>query len=157
MTQFERQVRTAQHRLWLNRWFHAATGLLAAAAAVFAVVVLVQRLYDLPMPLLWIGVGLGVVVLVGSIWWTATGRASRATAAATLDEAAGLRERLSSGQYCVSADDPFARAVVADAERTAGSLSARQHIRFTMPRPFGWSIISVALSALMCLGSPGLL
>lgn len=157
MTQLERQVRSAQHRLWLNHWFHAASLTVAIAAAVFAIVVLVDRLFDLEMPLLWIGLGVGVIALSGSVVWTVVKRANEATAAARLDEAAGLRERLSSGRYCADADDPFALAVLADAERTSASISARQHIRFSFPRPLGWGVVSIVLAAMMFLVSPGLL
>lgn len=157
MTQLERQIRTAQRRLWLNRWFAHASLFLAVAASLFAVVVLIQRLYALPLPLLWIGVGLGVTGSLISVVWTVVTRADAAVAAARLDQAAGLRERLSSGRYCMDAEDPFALAVVADAERVSASISARQHIRFTVPRPLAWSGLSVLVAALMFLISPGLL
>lgn len=157
MTQLERQIRTAQYRLWVNSWLYAVSWFVAVAAGIFALVVLIQRLYDLPMPLHWIGVGLAAGAMVGATAWMVARREDAAFAAVTLDEAAGLRERLSSGQYCAGAADLFARAVVADAERVSGSLSARQHIRLKMPQTFGWSAASIILAALMFLVSPGLL
>ncbi len=157
MTQLERQVRTAQHRLWLNRWFHALACLVALTAGVFAVVVLIQRLYDLQVPMFWIGACLATAALAGSVAWAFGTREDASFAAAKLDEAAGLRERLSSGQYCIGAEDPFATAVVADAERVSGSLSARKHIRLRMPKPLAWSAASIAAAAMMFLVSPGLL
>ena len=157
MTQLERQIKAAQHRLWINQWFHTLSLSLAIVAALFAIVVLVQRLFDLPLPLLQIGIGAAVVVLLASVIWTVLTRTDAAVAAARLDDAAGLRERLSSGQYCRDAQDPFAAAVVADAESISQSISARQHIRLNVPKPFGWSMFSVALAAMMFLISPGLL
>ncbi len=157
MTQLERQIHIAQHRLWLNRWFHTVSVLVAVAAGIFAVVVLIQRLFDMPIPLFWIGIALAVGVAAGSVIWTIIGREDAAFAAAKLDEAAGLYERLSSGQYCVGENDPFAKAVVADAERVSGSLSARRHIRLTTPQPVTWSAASIIVAALMFLVSPGLL
>lgn len=157
MTQLERQIKTAQHRLWINQWLHALSLTLAIVAALFAIVVLVQRLFDLPLPLPQIGIGAAVVVLLASIIWTIVTRTDAATAAARLDNAAGLRERLSSGRYCRDAQDPFAAAVVADAERISQSISVRQHIRLRVPQPFAWSMLSVALAAMMFLVSPGLL
>src|SRR3989304_5122435 len=74
-----------------------------------------------------------------------------ARAAAKWDEAAGLRERLSSGRYCVGVDDPFAQAVVADAERISGSLSVRSHIRLRSPRPLGFAIIALVLACMSFL------
>jgi hypothetical protein len=157
MTHLERQIRTAQRRLWLNHWFHAITWLTALLGAVFAGVVLVQRLYDLSIPLLWVGGGLGLVGVVASVVWMTVVRANPTFAAAKLDEAAGLRERLSSGHLCIGQEDPFAGAVVADAERVCTSLSARQHIRLRMPEPFAWSVLSIVAAAAMFLISPGLL
>jgi hypothetical protein len=157
MTQLERQIDKARHRLWLNRWFHDASAAVAVAAAVFGLVVLVQRLFDAAIPLFWIGVALGAVALIVSVVRTVVGREDRIRAAARLDQAAGLRERLSTGCFCVGDDDPFARAVVVDAERISGSLSARQHLPLRMPKPAGWSLVSVVGAALMFLISPGLL
>lgn len=157
MTQLERQIRTAQYRLWVNRWLYGVSWFVAVAAGIFGLVVLIQRLYDLPMPLHWIGMGLATGAIGGATAWMVARREDATFAAVTLDEAAGLRERLSSGQYCAGAADPFARAVVADAERASGSLSARQHIHLRMPQAFGWSAASIILAALMFLVSPGLL
>ncbi len=157
MTYLEQRLRTARHRLWLNHWFHTVSTLVGVLAGIFAVLVLVQRLYDLDVPLLWIGAGLGCGALIGSIVWATATRPSAALTAARLDEAAGLRERLSSGHYCTDADDPFAGAVLADAERVCASLSARRYIRLTIPQPFAWSALSLVVAASMFLISPGLL
>ncbi len=157
MMHLDRQIRTAQRRLWLNHWFHAITWLTAVLGAIFGGVVLVQRLYDLSIPLLWVGGGLALVAVIASVAWTTAVRANPMFAAAKLDEAAGLRERLSSGHLCADQKDPFAGAVVADAERVCTSLSARQHIRLRMPGPFAWSVLSIVAAAAMFLISPGLL
>jgi hypothetical protein len=97
------------------------------------------------------------VAVIASVVWTTAVRADPTFAAAKLDEAAGLRERLSTGQLCAGQEDPFAGAVVADAERVCTSLSARQHIRLRMPEPFAWSVLSIVAAAAMFLISPGLL
>lgn len=157
MTQLERQIRTAQHRLWTNRWLVTVSWAFAIAAGLFALVVFVQRLYAFEFPLFWIGVGAATCALVASVIWMVAKREDAAVAAATLDEAAGLRERLSSGQYCRQSGDPFAQAVVADAERVSTSLSARQHIRLRFPGPFAYTSVTMLLAALMFLISPGLL
>jgi len=157
MTPLEQRIRSAQRRLWLDRWLGCAAGSVALAGLVFAVVVLIQRLFDLPMPLQPIGLGLGGVCLLVSIVWTAATREGQVTAAAALDKAAGLKERLSSGHYCVGNEDPFAHAVVADAQRISASISPRQHIRLHLPRAFAASVGSIVLAALMFLITPGLL
>ena len=59
MTQLERQIRVAQHRLWLNDWLVRLCWSVTVAATIFAMLVLVQRLYAAPIPLLWLAMGLG--------------------------------------------------------------------------------------------------
>ena len=157
MTQLERQVHAARRRLGVNHWFYAISATLAVAATVFAVVVLIQRLYDLPVPLLTIAVGLGGVAFLVSIVWTRIRRADAIAAAARLDEAAGLRERISSGWYCREEDDPFAKAVVADAERAGASITVKRHIRFDVPQPLSFTVGAMVLAALMFLITPGAL
>ncbi len=159
MTQLEHRIRMAQRRLWFNRWLDRFSLCMAIAACCFACVVLLTRLFDVHdrAGLLWNAVGLcGAAILVAMIWTLLT-RAGPDVAAAKLDEAAGLRERISSGRYCLDADDPFARAVVADAERISGSLSVRSHIRLTVPGPLPMAAGSILLAALMFLVPPGLL
>lgn len=157
MTQLQRQIRSAQHLLWLNRWLYTATYALAVGAGVMAGVVLIQRLFDWPMPLMWIAVSLLVCSIFSSLIWTWVSRENQEIAAAKLDEAAGLRERISSGHYCANSDDPFARAVLADAESISRSISARSHIRVKVPAPLGWSVLSMLIAACMLLITPGLL
>ncbi len=157
MTPLEQRIRTAQRRLWLDRWLGCATWSIMVAALVYAAIVLIQRLFDLPIPLSVIGMGIGVTGTAASVVWAVALRANKVTAAAALDKAAGLKERLSSGHYCIDADDPFARAVVADAQRISTSISPRQHIRLHVPQGLTASIGAGVLAALMFLITPGLL
>ena len=157
MTQLERQVRTTQHRLWLNRWFNDLCRWVAAAALAYAVCVFVQRLFDAPIPLFWVGIAAGCVAITGALIQTYIRRETAEFAAARLDAAAGLRERISSGRYIVDTADPFAAAVVTDAERASASITVRRHIRLTMPKPIGMTAGALALASLMFLLSPGLI
>ncbi len=157
MTQLDRHIRTTQHRLWLNRWFHDVCLCGAIAGAAFTVIVIIQRLFEFSMPMLWVGVGLAAAALFASLLKTIARREDAAIAAATLDEAAGLRERLSSGQYCVGVDDPFAQAVVADAERVSQAISVRSHIRLSPPRPLGIAVVAFVLAGMSFLVPAGLL
>lgn len=157
MTQLERQVRKTQHRLWLNRWLNDLCRWVAGAALAYAVCVLVQRLFDAPIPLFWVGIAAGCVALTGASIQTYIRRETAEFAAARLDAAAGLRERISSGRYIGIATDPFAAAVVTDAERASASITVRRHIRLTMPKPIGMTAGALVLASLMFLLSPGLI
>ena len=74
-----------------------------------------------------------------------------------MDAAAGLRERVSSSLYCENLDDPFAAAVRADAERRAGSLTVRQHLRLRWPDTTGWAVAAVVIAMCVFLVPDGLL
>jgi len=157
MTPLEQRIRTTQRRLWFDRWLGCASWSVMVAGLVYAAVVLIQRLFDFPIPLEAIGVGVAATALVLSAIWAVALREDKVRAAAALDKAAGLKERLSSGHYCVGQDDPFARAVVADAQRISTSISPRQHIRLHVPQGLAASMGSCVLAALMFLITPGLL
>ena len=157
MSGLEQQIRMSQRRLWLNRWLRAASWATAIAGGFFALTVLFCRLYDAPIPLFGVAVGLFAGCLIGPAIVTFLRRESMETAAAKLDEAAGLRERISSAHYCLSDADPFAKAVVADAENISTSLSVRQHIRLVMPHTFALSAVSFVVAAMMFLVPTGLL
>ncbi|MCH7872186.1 MAG: hypothetical protein IID33_10855 [Planctomycetes bacterium] len=157
MAGFERQIRTSQHRLWVNRWLHRTAWAMTVAGGVFAMTVLAARLFDVEIPVFWIAIALATVGLLIASVLTFTGRESASAAAARLDEAAGLRERLSSAHFCLTDADPFAQAVVADAEQISGGLSARQHIPLVVPSTFALTAVTFVVAALMFLVPSGLL
>lgn len=158
MTALQRTVLKAQRRLWMNRAISAGCTSLAIGAAAFALIVLVQRLWNFDWPVLLLGEIAAGLVVVGAGFYTLLTREDPACAAAALDDAAGLRERISSGLYCASqSGDPFAAAVVGDAERVSASVTPRQHLRLSVPRHLSMSGVAVVLAALMFLVTPGLM
>lgn len=157
MSQLEKRIKATQHRLWTNRWINKTTTCLALAASVFAAIVLLQRLFGFGMPFMAVGVGLAVLALIGGIVWTVATRESIEVAAATLDLAAGLKERLSSGRYCLGMDDPFAAAVVADADALSRNITVNRHVRLRLPTSLTWMATSSLVAALMFLITPGIL
>lgn len=157
MTLIDRQVRQAQRRLWLNHWINRSFWCIGIAAVLFIAATLLQRLAGLPLPLGNVCLGLVALGIAAALIWSLAERESLDVAAARLDEAAGLRERLSSSYYCRQmGDDPFASAVIADAERVSTGISARQHIRLKLPRSFGAAMSAVVVALLTLLIPAGL-
>jgi len=157
MNHVERQIRSARRRIELNHWIEFLCALGTIAILIFGALTLVQRLYDLHWPLVTIAASLAVAAVLCSYALLQTRRLSIEAAAVALDERAALRERLSSAWHCRGAEDPFAAAVVADAERASTGLHASQFIRFHAPRRWGLPILAAIASASVFLISPGVL
>jgi hypothetical protein len=156
-TAIDAQVRKARRRITINRWFGQLCTTKMIAAGLFAVIVAIVRLYALDWPLGTIAMSLGGLSLIASLIWAVATRTDLPTAATALDKAAGLRERISSGLYCAGADDPFERAVLADAERTARHLTVRTHLRYDFPKRFASMSLVIVVAALALLLPNGLL
>ncbi|HRX83920.1 MAG TPA: hypothetical protein P5572_02755 [Phycisphaerae bacterium] len=155
MSTVQQQVHRARRRLWLATWLEVGCRLACWALAAFALYVLVLRLGGWTLPILWVGAGLAATALIASFVWAARIAPDEAEAAARLDAAAGLRERISSSLYCETSDDPFARAVRADAETRANSVTVRQHLRLSWPQTTGWAVCAVVLAAAVFLVPQG--
>jgi len=134
MSTIEKQVRNARHRLWINRWLGQFGWSLFVGACLWALTVIADRLFSLGLPLRWIAISGGGLCLLASLIWLFRSREHNLAAAVALDESAGLKERVSTALATQSeADDPFSRAVAADAERSVTGLSAKKLI------PLRWS------------------
>lgn len=148
MGALERQVRQAQQQLWLNRWLGQWGWCLFAVTCVWSALLLVDRLLGYDFPTGWFALGGLAASLVASGVWLALTREADHAAAVALDAAAGLKERVSTSlQVRPHAKDPFAAAVVADAERCAAGLSARKLI------PLRWSGSLSYGSAMLIVGA----
>lgn len=146
MSPLEAKVRQARARLTLGRWLGLYCGCLTATAVAYLAIVLAARGFGWSWPLGWIAAGLAVFGIAVSATWTMVTRVSMGGAAAALDEAAGLRERISSGMYFrESGEDPFVRAVVWDAERASEAVTVKLHLGITRPR--GALVASLAIVA----------
>jgi hypothetical protein len=146
MSIIDQQVRQTRFRLMLNVILrHAALGLLVAAVA-WTVVILVERALALGVPL-WPSVG--VVAALGLIVAgvrTYRARVESLRAAVVLDEAAGLKERVSTALTCRQDSDPFAQATVHDAEQTASNIHVPAHVPYRAPSLWPWSLATVVVA-----------
>ena len=153
MSSMEHQVKKAQHRLWFNRWLRQWGWSALFAAAAWTIAWLVDRLF-FPgvLPIGWSAItALGLSVVASLIWLLLT-REHALLAATALDKAAGLRERISTGLYIQpQAADPFAKAVVADAERAIAGLSARRFIPIRWASSLSFSSVMIAVALLSLL------
>ncbi len=153
MTALQKPVRQAQCRLWLNQWLAKLGWSFTAAAAVFMILVAVDRLWlATAHPGRFFGIaaaGLAGAAVLFSILWSFLKRDSFSAAAVRLDVAAGLKERLSTGLYCEPLEDSFARAVVSDAERMTHGVSVQKSLPIRAPRSAGYAG-STLLVALLC-------
>lgn len=151
MTQIERQVRSTQHRLWVNRWLRLFGWSMVMATSAWMAAWIADRLFLLEWPMHWVAAGLSGAALIGSIIWFAVTREAASHAAETLDTAAGLKERVSTSLHFTASDDPFAQAAQADAEKRVTGLTARAFIPVRWSRSLTWStaLVGVALLSLL--------
>lgn len=151
MSHIDSQVRAARRILLLNRWLRQWGWCLGAVASMWIVILLVDRLAGIDFPLHWVALGGFLLSLVVScVWMLLTGEAEL-QAAVALDKAAGLRERVSSSLQVRSMDDPFARAVQADADRVLAGLSARRLMPLQWSGSLSFGGVILLIGALLLL------
>ena len=155
MNRLDRHVNLVRGKLTTSLFLWSlAWSLLGFAVAVF-LMILVGRLthFYLPKPMafFWAGLAASVIGAVGYALWR---RPSAQQAAVTIDRELGLKEKFSTALYMrPTTADPFAAAVVKDAEQTADNVSL-QH-RFPVRWPVaGIGTFAVALAAALSLLLP---
>lgn len=153
MSELRKKAKRAQLRLWCNRWFSTLGWSLAGGAALFVLLVLIDRLWlvrpDAEVLTGWVCLGLLGASVVASAVWTFLTRETLSVAAAALDDAAGLRERISSAIYCEKMDDPFGQAVVADAHRVTHGLTVGRHLPLRFPQSASYAGPSLLVALLV--------
>lgn len=154
MSNVDRQVNHARRRLTMNVFVHRLSLGLLIAAGLWALTIVVVRLFALGLPL-WHGAWVaGLVALAAGLVATMLARPSPLHAAVELDAAAGLKERLSTALAVRGQGDPFVRAAVGDAERTAGRVHVPSHIRYRAPELWPWSMATVLAALLLAAFMP---
>ncbi|MHC4444755.1 MAG: hypothetical protein ACYTF1_17605 [Planctomycetota bacterium] len=153
MTVLEKPAQKAQRRLWFNRWLVAMGWTLTIAAGLFIVAVIIERVFiaaDDSGPILAIiAAALAGAALIAAIIYTIINRENLNQAAAQLDLAAGLKERISTGLHCQSAGDPFSRAVVTDAQNASRAISVPKHLPIRVPNSAGYAGATFVIALLI--------
>jgi hypothetical protein len=125
-------------------WLRALAWALIAYAIVVWVAILIDRLFQIHLPrhVLWFWIGLGVTV-IGSLAFTLRRKPSRNQAAVAIDEKLLLKEKFSTALYMRTSQDPFAKAAVLDAERTADKSEPAQKFPIQFPKAGVWTAVAV--------------
>ncbi len=156
MSAYLSQIVRAQRRLNANLFFEQLALGVAAGAVGLALAVIVGRTFGVHWPL-WASLGgAGLVAAVVTIAGVALRRANRLRAALALDEAAGLKERLSSALTIAASADPFSQAALRDAEQHADRVHLPTQMPLRAPRLWPWSIAGSGLAALAVMFMPTL-
>src|SRR5436309_8087532 len=118
MSRIDSHISSVQFRLSLSvlvEWLATAAFALACGTLLLVVV---ARLFHFGIPAMTFWVGLGLVAVI-AIVMTFMRSPTREAAAVALDERLDLKEKFSTALSVRTIDDPFAQAVVRDAENTA--------------------------------------
>ncbi|QDV90346.1 hypothetical protein RAS2_14250 [Phycisphaerae bacterium RAS2] len=157
MSGLEREVKSAQRRLWLDRWLRLWGWSLLWCAGAWMLLIVADRLFALRIPMKWAAGAAGGLSLAVSCTWFAMTREATLVAARALDAAAGLRERVSTSLALEAAgpgansEDPFAQAVLADAENRLAGVRANRLIRVRWSRSMTFGATMVLAAALTLL------
>ncbi len=156
MTFLDRQISQARRRLTGNVLLHDLSIALLVASGLWALLIVVVRLFALGVPLgLAGGIAAGAAAVAGLVA-TLMRRPTELQAAVALDSAAGLKERLSTALLVRRETDPFTRAAVQDAEKTAAQVHVPAHLRYRAPGVWPWSAATVTAAVLLVLFMPSL-
>lgn len=136
MSRLDRHIGMVQNKLAIQRFLHG----LVVAALLFLVLlwvgIIVDRLVQWrpPRSHWWVWGGAGAALL-GALIYGVLRRPSRHEAAVFIDERLALKEKFSTALFARPlGDDPFARAAVVDAERTAENVSLHKRFPLTWPK-----------------------
>jgi hypothetical protein len=152
MSRLDRHVATVQTKLFLRRFLDALAWSTLVAAGVVLLAVVCNTLFRifvdyLPhFPVRWVLVGLGVACVVLSSIYATIKRPTRAQAAAAIDERLSLKVKFSTAIFVRPNNDPFARAAVQDAERTADGVQLGKHFPVNFPKPAYTTILLAGLA-----------
>ena len=133
----------------LNTALRAGAWGVLIAAGLWVLVIVLERAFVFGIPLGYSAAAAGAVGLALMIANVLRARIDALAAAVVLDEAAGLKERISSALTYRRSNDPFAQATLHDAEKIAGGVHVPSHVKYRAPELWPWSVASVAV-ALLC-------
>jgi hypothetical protein len=149
MTRLDRHILVVRNRLTIGEFLRFWGGALLYLAVVVLVAVAGQKLLNrlLPHGAILILVGAVVTIFVALIV-SLKRRPSPQVAAIAIDRELHLKEKFSTAIYAQPFDDPFARAVISDAQQTAETVSLENKFPLRFPRSAGFALAVFAAALL---------
>lgn len=160
MSRLDRHVHSVRNKLAMQRFVYAVawTTCLFAAACLLAILLSRSFQWTLPKPAWWFWGGAGLAALAAGVV-AVLKRPTLAAAAVAIDQKLGLKEKFSTAlSIRDTAGDPFAKAAIADAERTAEGVSVQfnRHFPLRFPRAAYGTFACTALALLALCKMPEL-
>jgi len=122
----ERKLRAARVRCGVNVLLRGAGIALAAAGALAAGAVAIERVFYLPVVTAWSVAGLAAATALVAAWLTARAVPGRMQVAVLIDRRLAARERFSTALAISARPDAFARAASREAHQAAARLDVRR-------------------------------
>jgi hypothetical protein len=156
MTHLEKHITAVRNKLFINLLINALAWGAMALAATALLMVVIDRLFALPLPPSW-----RWPVLFGAlgIWFSAAffaayiRRPSQQAAAVAIDAKLCLKERFSTALFAAASTEPFAMAAVNDAQETARQVNLTKQFPLRLSgqwRPVAF-LLTLTLSAAFLL------
>lgn len=155
MGEIMRAVSAAGRRLWINRLLWALIVAGTAALIVLAVLRIAQQAFSLSVQWDRVALAAAGVAAVGAFAWSIATRPRASASARALDEAAGLRESLSTALSLGEPRDAWSKLVVDEAKARAAGVDVRKAIPIEAPRGWHWPVVA-AVGLLLAWLMPGL-
>ncbi|MCX7014936.1 MAG: hypothetical protein NTW86_20685 [Candidatus Sumerlaeota bacterium] len=145
----EKKVRRLRGRLRNVETLRLLLRCLLPAAALLALLVLIDHVFDVGLDIWAVAGVLGGVAAVVGLVWAALRRPTLLEAAASADARLQLRERLSSALCALDSEKRMDRALVEDAEERARSVRSGDVFPYPFYRELKWLIVCLGAAALM--------
>lgn len=155
MMQVRKVVSAAGRRLWMNDFLQLWCVIAAWTMGALLITRAVEKVFGLKAvftPLwMWIFIGSGVLTTLIALVWSLARKKKALAVAQEVDERANLRESLSTALYmeksAMAGNDPWARAMLEDAEVAAKRVLVPQVVPIQPPR--SWAAPFIALLAVV--------
>lgn len=156
MNHRQRVLKQASRRLLISDSLRRGAWCAAGAGAGVLGLVVAERVFgaSVPWPVVAWAVPAGAVAVAAG--WTWVGRRSPRSIALALDEAAELREALSTAQVLETQSDPWSKAVIEASEERARAVDVRRALPIETPRAWPVAAGAALAAAIAFLAVPDL-